>query len=131
MLQDIQLASGNAQVRENDNNAVVGELITTDDDATQTHTYRLLDSAGGRFVIVGREVKVSAKANLDYESAQKYTIRAISTDSGKPPLSKTKSFSIKILDVNEKPTSVHISSNLVNAEAVASHAEIVYCGHRR
>ncbi|XP_062505201.1 protocadherin Fat 4-like isoform X3 [Corticium candelabrum] len=110
---DIQLASGNPQVRENDNNGVVGELITTDDDTTQTHAYKLLDGAAGCFVIVGREVKVSAKAILNYETAQQYTIRVMSTDSGTPPLSKTKSFTIKILDVNEKPTSVYISSDLV------------------
>jgi hypothetical protein len=110
---DIQLASGNPQVRENDNKAVVGELITTDDDTTQTHSYKLLDSASGRFAIVGREVRVTAKANLDYESAKQYTIRIMSTDSGKPPHSKTKSFTVKVLDVNEKPTSVHITSDLV------------------
>ena len=125
MLQDIQLAPGNPQVRENDNNAVVGELITTDEDATQTHSYKLLDSAAGRFTIVGREVRVTAKANLDYESARQHTIRIMSTDSGKPALSKTKSFTVKILDVNERPTSVHISSNQVNSPAMTSNYESI------
>ena len=125
MFQDIQLASGNPQVRENDNNAVVGELITTDEDVTQTHSYKLLDSAAGRFTIVGQEVRVTAKANLDYEAATQYTIRVMSTDSGKPALSKTKSFTVKILDVNEKPISVHITSDLVSAPAVMPFAEMI------
>ena len=58
-------------------------------------------------------MKVSSSANLDYEIATKYTITVKSTDSGSPSLSTTKSFSIKVLDVNERPTSVRLDRNVV------------------
>ena len=36
----------------------IGSLTTVDPESSQTHTYKLMDSAGGRFVLSGRDVKV-------------------------------------------------------------------------
>lgn len=85
----------------------------TDQDKLQKHSCQLIDSSSNRFVIVNREVRVSSNANLDYESQGSHTIRVNCTDNGTPPLSKTKSFTVKVLDVNEKPTMIHISHDEV------------------
>ena len=58
-------------------------------------------------------MKVSSSANLDYEKATQHTITVKSTDSGTPSLWTTKSFIIKVLDVNERPTSVSLDKNVV------------------
>ena len=107
------MASGNPRVHENVNGAVVGEVSVTDQDTWQSHSCQLTDSADGRFVMVGREVRVSSNANLDYESQQQHTITVQCTDDGTPPLSVTKSFTVKVLDVNEKPQAIHISHDTV------------------
>ena len=87
--------------------------MTTDDDVAQTHAYKLINSAGGKFVVDGTEIKVSPSANLNYEIANRHTIVVMSTDSGSPPMSVTATFIVRVLDVNEKPTSISIDSNTV------------------
>ena len=53
------LQLSNVQIKENSGaDAVVGNLATSDEDIRQNHTYRLLDSAGGRFKVDGSLVKV-------------------------------------------------------------------------
>ena len=46
---------------------VVGVLTAIDADAADTHTYALLDDAGGRFMIVGNELRVANGVLLDFE----------------------------------------------------------------
>ena len=58
-------------------------------------------------------MKVSSSAILDYEKATQHTITVKSTDSGSPSLWTTKSLSVKVLDVNERPTSVRLDKNVV------------------
>jgi hypothetical protein len=108
---NIDLASGNPRVIENVNGAVVGELVIEDQDKLQTHKCELLDSANGRFVIVNREVRVSGIANLDYETHKSHNIRVKCTDNGTPALSVTKSFTVEVLDVNERPEKIYISND--------------------
>ncbi|XP_062500738.1 protocadherin beta-14-like [Corticium candelabrum] len=119
---DVDVASGNPRVHENVNGAVVGEVSVTDQDTWQSHSCQLTGSAGGRFVMVGREVRVSSNANLDYESQQQHTITVQCTDDGTPPLSVTKSFTVKVLDVNEKPQAIHISHDTIPENAKFMHA---------
>ena len=56
-------------------------------------------------------------ANLDYEQQSTYNIVVRSTDSGTPPKFVEKTFTVKVLDVNEMPTSVSISNNTVSHRA--------------
>ena len=96
-------------IDENRNSAIVGICRTIDEDAGDAFTYKLLNSAGGRFVLDGAILKTTASANLNYEIRSSYTITLQSTDSGK--LSVSKSFSVLVDDVNESPGFVKITAN--------------------
>lgn len=76
---DIDL--NNASVMENaPSGFVVGGLTTVDADQPQGHEYTLIDDAGGRFAILGAELRVASGASLDFELAQSHAIRIRSTD---------------------------------------------------
>ena len=45
-------------VIENHNDAVIANLTAADDDASDTHSFHLLDSANGKFRIEGRQLVV-------------------------------------------------------------------------
>ena len=49
----------NVQIQENsDRDAIVGKLVTSDEDVGQNHTYQMTDSASGRFKVDGSSVMV-------------------------------------------------------------------------
>ena len=99
-----------ASVNENTNGALVGQLVTSDQDAAQTHTYKLLNDAAGRFVIQGDKLFVSSSANLDFETRNEFTVAIQCNDSGNPPLGLEQTFKIRVLDVNEAPANVTLTS---------------------
>jgi LPXTG-site transpeptidase (sortase) family protein len=105
--------SGN-NVSENDiTGTIVGGLIPTDPDKNDTHTYILTTVTGcsgaenENFFIEGTLLKTSKV--LDYETQQSHTICIRTTDSG--GLSYHKQFTIHVLDVNEAPTGLNLSSS--------------------
>ena len=107
---NVTLAGSNAAtVNENANGHFVGVLVTSDQDVNQTHTYKLLDSAGGKFVILTNKLYVSSSANLNYEAQSQFTVRIQSEDNGSPPLSLVKDFKIIIIDLNEAPVNITLS----------------------
>ena len=107
---NVTLAGSNAAtVNENANGHFVGVLVTSDQDVNQTHTYKLLDSAGGKFVILTNKLYVSSSANLNYEAQSQFTVRIQSEDNGSPPLSLVKDFTITIIDVNEASVNITLS----------------------
>ena len=94
---DISLS--NASVDENSpDSTVVGAFTTTDQDLGDTHTYSLLDDAGGAFAIDGSNLVVANYALLDYEQHSSDSITVQVTDSGE--LTFEKAFDIAINDVN-------------------------------
>ena len=78
-------------------------------DVGQTHTYKLLNSAGGKFMILNNKLYVSSSANLHYEAQSEFTVRIQSEDNGRPPLSLVKDFKITIIDVNKAPVNITLS----------------------
>ena len=64
------------------NGTVIGLLSTVDKDAGQSHTLKLLDDAGGSFVLDGNKLVVANAALLDYESNPNPVVKILSTDSG-------------------------------------------------
>ncbi|MGB7324249.1 MAG: putative Ig domain-containing protein, partial [Rubripirellula sp.] len=93
---DITLSS--SVVNENSQvDVVVGSVVVTDPDAGDTHTLTLVDDAGGRFVLVGDQIKVAAGAELDFETAAAHDIVIKAIDSGGLELEKT--LSIDLADV--------------------------------
>ncbi len=76
---DITLS--NTTIAENsENNTVIGILSTTDSDAEDTHTYSLINSAGGRFALNGNELVVADSTRLDYDTTSSHTITVRTTD---------------------------------------------------
>ncbi len=105
----MQLAGGVATVTENQQSAVVGELVTTDDDRHEKFTYSLVSDGGGPFDVVGKEVRLKSGTSVDYEKNKQFSIRIKVTDGGSPAMSLTKTFIVKVIDVNEAPTNVYLS----------------------
>ena len=81
------------------NGTVVGTLATTDADGSDTHTYALLDNAGGRFAVDAAtgEITVADAALIDYETATSHQITVEVTDSG--GLTYSEIFTIAVTDV--------------------------------
>ena len=122
--ENVTLGGSNAaSVNENDNGAFVGELVTSDQDVGQTHTYKLLNSSGGKFVILNNKVYVSSSTYLDYEAQSQFTVRIHSVDNGSPPLSLAKDFKVTIIDVNEAP--VNITLNAANIAENSAPATVI------
>lgn len=95
--------------------AVVGTLSTTDPDAGDSHTYTLLDNAGGRFQIVGNELQVAGE--LDFEDQAQFMVTVRSVDG--EGLSVTEQLEIGVGDVNEAPTGISLDGGQVDENVAA------------
>ncbi|MGR3278198.1 putative Ig domain-containing protein [Acaryochloris marina NIES-2412] len=107
-----------SQTQVNENSAsgsVIGELSSIDPEAGDTHTYELVDDAGGRFQIVDNQLIIAPDVLLDFEANPSHTVTIRSTDNGQPPQALEQSLVITVTDVNEAP--VFTSSPVTNIEA--------------
>ena len=104
----------------NENSAfgtIVGLTAFADDaDATDSVSYSLVDSAGGRFAIDSVTGQVTVNGSLDYETSTSHdiTVRATSTDGSVA----TQLFTINIGNVNEAP----VAANDAGYSAIAGNA---------
>ncbi|MBB4042129.1 hypothetical protein GGR34_003814 [Microvirga flocculans] len=102
-------------------NATAGTVICTlsaiDPDAGDTFTYSLVDNAGGRFEIVGSQLRIKAGASLDYESAASHQVTVRVTD--QDGLSYTETLTITLADVNEAPTGLNLSTSSIAENTAA------------
>jgi hypothetical protein len=110
----------NSTVVENESiNTLVGVFTTTDVDTSDTFTYTLVSGTGSEdnasFNINGTSLQTNAI--FDYETKQSYSIRVRSTDPDE--LFVEKAFTISIINVNEGPTDIHLSSKTTNEEQSA------------
>ena len=94
----------------------VGLLSSTDEDAGDSASYSLVPIAGNNslsfFTLVGNQIRVAAP--LDFEQASSYQVRVRATDSG--ILSFDKTLTIQVSNVNEAPTGLVISTNVIAEE---------------
>jgi uncharacterized delta-60 repeat protein len=101
-------------------NTTVGTLSTIDPDAGDTFTYTLVSGTGSidnaAFNISGNSLR--ATSNFNFETKSSYTIRIRSTDQG--GLFTEKTFSITVIDINESPTNISLSSNTIAENSEAS-----------
>jgi uncharacterized delta-60 repeat protein len=108
-------------VRENSSNGTLVELtgLATDPDGSDTVSYSLDDTAGGRFAINSTTGVVTVAGGIDREASGSYnlTIRATSSDAS----FSTQSFTITVGDIDEfdvgAVTDTNASSNNVNENA--------------
>jgi VCBS repeat-containing protein len=92
--------------------ATIGTLTATDPDHGQSHTFSLPTTGCGggpfpdnsSFQISGSTLQ--SAVSFDFETKNSYTICIRTTDSGSPPLSLDKQFTITINDVNDPPVAV-------------------------
>ncbi|MDC8448276.1 MAG: DUF4347 domain-containing protein [Nitrospira sp.] len=85
------------------NGTVVGTASTMDQDAGDSHTYQLMDNAGGRFAINSStgQITVADGSLLNYENAISHSVAVRVTDSG--GLTYDETFTINLTNVNEAP----------------------------
>lgn len=84
----------------------VGSLVPSDfdlenPDAIDTYTFTLLDNAGGRFKLTGRQIQVDNADLLDFENAKSHSIRVRAADSHGSVVEKL--FRIYVKNLNEIP----------------------------
>lgn len=93
---------------------VVGKLSTTDPNRGDSFTYTLVNGAGSTdnalFTIAGN--KLVTNSVLNYESQTIRSVRIRTTDSGGQSIEKI--FSLNVLNVNEAPSSILLSNNLIS-----------------
>ncbi len=100
---DLGLTGG--KVAENSaTDTVVGQVSVKDVDAGDSHTFALLNDAGGRFTIDATtgEIHVADGASLNYEAAKSHTIDVQVTDA--EGATYHEKFTVGVTNVNEAPT---------------------------
>ena len=97
---------------------VVGTVSGTDPDASDTKSYSLTDTAGGRFAIDPSSgvLTVADGSLLNYEAAASHSVTVQVTDSGGQ--SYTETFTINLTNVNEGPSDLALSASSVAEQAV-------------
>jgi Tol biopolymer transport system component len=95
------LLMGSSVSEDTRSGTLVGTLSTDDLDAADTFAYTLLDSAGGRFKLVGNQVQVADGTRLDFETATSHTIRVQTTDQGGAGFSYEQDLVVSITDVHD------------------------------
>ena len=103
-------------------NAAPGTIVATaqveDADAGDSHTYELVDSAGGRFAIDAEgNITVADGAELDYETAESHEITVRVTDSAGNTIERA--LTIDVADVNEGPEGLSFTGGTVGENAQA------------
>ncbi|OAI56882.1 hypothetical protein AYO47_08570 [Planctomyces sp. SCGC AG-212-M04] len=99
------IALSNSSVAENAANALVGTLSGTDPDRGATLTFSLTDDSGGKFQIVGNQLRTVGP--LDFEAGSSYSVTVQASDGR---LTYIETFTITVNDVNEAPTAVILGS---------------------
>jgi large repetitive protein len=112
--------TGNTVAENSPAGTVIGTFTTQDPDASDAHTYTLINDAAGRFRISGNQLQVADGSLLDYEQRQRHTIEVKSTDSG--GLESTQSFTIQVTNVNEAPTNLTLSKTSIAENSPANAA---------
>ncbi|MBI9068545.1 MAG: PKD domain-containing protein [Salinivirgaceae bacterium] len=94
---------------------LVGLLLTTDADANDSHSYTLVAGTGDTnndlFFIDGHQLK--STEIFDFETLSSYSIR-LQTDDGDVNGTFEASLTISVNDVNEQPTALALSNNIVD-----------------
>ena len=119
----------NVVINENSpQDALVGTVSAGDPDFNQTLVYTLIDGVGGRFKLDGNKLKVALSnddclkiggdfCKLNYERQNTYKVSVRATDNGNPPQSTEAFLSITLIDGNDRPRNLKLSSNMVKENA--------------
>lgn len=89
--------------------AVVGALQV--EGGTGPYTFELLNSAAGRFGLLGDELVVASTGTLDFEAQASHAIRVRVTDALGRALERD--LTVDVLDANEAPTAIFLDDSLI------------------
>jgi hypothetical protein len=98
----------------------VGTLSSIDEDASDTHTYSLVETGAypdnAAFYISGNQLLTAA--SFDFENKVSYSIKVRTTDSGTGALYYEKILTVLVNNINEAPTNIALDNNNIaeNAE---------------
>jgi Ca2+-binding RTX toxin-like protein len=95
-------------INENELGAMVGTLLTTDEDAGDTHTYTLSGTDADLFEIVDGKLKLKDSMATNYENKSILNIEITATD--QTGLSVTQSITVTVNNINEQPTQINLSA---------------------
>lgn len=106
------IALSNSQIAENnDIDALIGALSTTDEDANEVFTYTLVTGEGdddnSSFLVV--EDQLLANEVFDFETKASYSIRIETNDGNSGTLQKV--FTIQVTNASEAPTDLMLSAS--------------------
>jgi serralysin len=120
--------SANSVLENAANGTVVGTLSASGGTSGDTATYKLTGSAAGAFTIDSTtgQIKVLDGSKIDFESSQSLQVTAVVTNSAG---SYSKSFVIKLGNVNEAPDSLVLSGGSVVDHATAGTLVGTVTGH--
>jgi hypothetical protein len=99
---------------------VVGNLGVSDPDAGENHNWTVSDP---RFEVVSGQLKLKADTGLDYETESLIPMDVTVTDSGQ--LSRTESYLVAVLDVNEAPSDIITGALTVRENAAGAAIGVV------
>ncbi|TWU57923.1 cadherin domain-containing protein [Rubripirellula reticaptiva] len=111
---------------ENPATRLIGQLVASDPDADQTHTFQLLGGTGADLFRVSQsgEVILREGVSIDFEQGNSYTLRVRTIDSGAPPLAAESTITVTINNVDELPvlttTSATVAEDAVAGDVVAT-----------
>jgi len=83
---------------------IVGRVAFIDEDANQSHSFRILSGDGNRFRIDSRTGDIILTGALDFETQTSFELNVQIVDNGTPPRASSSTIVINILDVNEPAT---------------------------
>jgi Ca2+-binding RTX toxin-like protein len=109
---------------ESSEGAFVGSIVTNDQDGSASHTYELLDDAGGRFKLSadGKSILVADGSLLNYEATTSHTVRVRVTDGS---LSYEKDIVIRINNVLEAGSpSINVDPGKVSTSTADNGAAV-------
>ena len=90
---------------------------TVDPDAGDSHSFSIVDDAGGRFSVVGNELRVADDTLIDFEAAASHDVTIRVTDTGNPALSYDETFTIILSDANDAPSDFSMTWTEVSEHA--------------
>ncbi|MFZ9520009.1 MAG: cadherin domain-containing protein [Silvanigrellaceae bacterium] len=106
----VDLALSNAIIPENSSTgSFIGSISVIDPDAVDTFTFSLGGPDANRFTVTGNSI--STAEVFDYESKSSYILSVTVQDKG--GLAFSKNFQINIMNVNESPSNILLSSNSI------------------
>ena len=103
----------------------IGHLRISDPDndgsrgVWQTHSCQVIGNQVGEFAIQSHVLTVGS-ANLDYELASAISVQVKCTDSGSPQMSLVKILDVSIDDINEAPTGISLSGDVITENQIPS-----------